>query len=297
VSARLTRLALALYPLAYRRRYGEELAALVEDSGASPATAVDLARGAIRAHLRPERSVAAAVDGSDRLRIGASTVLLCWVLSAAAIFGIAKTIEEGTFRGAATAHPLLGGAHLALQALAVIASATFMLGAAPLVVVALSQVRERPAVRRATFVAAGCVVVLLAATAAVVLVAHRSSAVSSGVRTAVLACWIGVGLACALGCALAARRGLFAASVPDPVLRLASTTAAVVAAAMVGIVLATGVYLVAMLVDAPGLAAEGNGPGGLLSVGASIGVFLAVMALAAVAASVSVVRVRRADGR
>ncbi len=46
MSARLARLALALYPLAYRRRYGEEMATLLEDSAPSAATIVDLLRGA-----------------------------------------------------------------------------------------------------------------------------------------------------------------------------------------------------------------------------------------------------------
>jgi hypothetical protein len=80
VSARLARLALALYPLAYRRRYGEEMAALVEDQGASPRAVADLARGALRAHVRPEPAVAESVGRDDPVRLGGSAVLLWWVL-------------------------------------------------------------------------------------------------------------------------------------------------------------------------------------------------------------------------
>jgi hypothetical protein len=279
VSAWLARRALALYPLAYRRRYGDEMAALVEEGGASPSVALDLAKGAVRAH---------------RLRLLAATALVCWLLFAAAIFAFAKTTEEPIFRAAASAHPLIGGAHLALQLLSVVAGAALLLGAVPLVAIALPQVRRRPGVRRATLAAGGCVVVAMQATAAVVLIANQSPEVSSQVRTAALVGWIAIGLTCALGCALAARRGLFAAELPDDALRLAGACAAVVIVAMVGIALATAVYLAALLADAPSLASQGNGPGGLLSVGASIAIFVGAMVLTAGAGSASALRARRA---
>ncbi len=294
MSARLARLALALYPLAWRRRYGAEMAALVEDSGASPRTVANLARGAVRAHLRPEPAVAGALDRDDRLRLSAATVLLCWALFAAAIFGFAKTTEEADFGAAGSAHALLGGAHLALQLLAVLATLAFLVGAVPLVLVALGQARRRPAVRRAAFFAAGCVALTVAATGTVVLIANGHPDAGSGLREGALVIWIGVGIASAIGCALAARRGLFAADVPAGMLRLAGACAAVVAVAMVGIAVATAAYLGALLVDAPSLAGEGNGPGSSLSVGASVAICVAAMALTAAVGVVSAARSRRA---
>src|SRR5690348_12883677 len=103
-SARLARLALALYPLAYRRRYGDEMAALVEDQGASPRAVADLVRRAVRAHVRPEPAVSAAVGREDRMRLGISAVLLCWFFCGGAIFAFAKTTEEPAFQAAASAH-------------------------------------------------------------------------------------------------------------------------------------------------------------------------------------------------
>lgn len=288
MSARLARLTLALYPLAWRRRYGEEMAALVEDSGASPRGVANLARGALRAHLRPEPAVAGEVGPDDRLRLVASTALLCWVLLAAALSGFAKTTEEPDFGAAASDHSLLGGAHLALQILAVLATAAFLLGAIPLVAVALGEARRSPAVRRAAVLAAGCVLLTVAATAAVVMVANQHPAAAPDVRAAIVVGWGVVGI----GCALAARQGLFAATIPAGLLRLAGACAAVVALAMVGIAIATVAYLVALLVDAPSLAAQGNGPRGLVSVGVSIGIFVAVMGLAAAAGSLGAVRAR-----
>jgi hypothetical protein len=293
MSARLARLALALYPLAYRRRYGDEMAALVEDGGASPRAVADLARGAFRAHVRPEPSLAAAVGREDRMRLGVSAVLLCWLLAAAAIFAFAKTTEGPAFRAAASAHALLGSAHTALGVFAAIASMAFLLGAAPLVAIALAQSHRRRAVRRAALAACGCVAVLIAATGAVVLVANHDPAPSESLRAAVLAGWIVVGVACGLGCALAARRGLFAAAMPAPALRLAAGCAAVVAAAMVGIALATLAYLVGLVATATDLASTPNGPLGNPDVRVSLLLVLGAMVLAAVPAALGAKRAWR----
>jgi len=293
VNARLARLALALYPLAYRRRYGEEMAALVEDQGTSPRAVADFARGAFRAHLRPEPAVAEALPRGDRIRLGVSAVLLCWLLFGAAMLAFAKTTEEPAFTAAASAHAVLGGAHLALQLLFVLAWVAFLLGAAPLVVLALAQAHRRPGVRRAALAAVGCVAVLIVATAAVVLVANRQPAPDHGSGAALLAGWTCIGLACASGCALAARRGLFAATMPAPALRLAAACATVVAAAMAGIALATLAYLVALVTSATALASTPNGPFGNPDVRVSLLLVLAVMVAAAVPAALAARRAWR----
>jgi hypothetical protein len=296
VSARLARLALALYPLAYRRRYGEEMAALVEDQGASPRAAADLGRGALRAHLRPEPALAEAVGRDDRVRLGISAVLLCWLLFSAAIFGFAKTTEDPQFRAAASAHPLLGDAHVALGVFAVIASAAFLLGAVPLAALALAQARRRPEVRRAALAAVACVAALVAATSAVVLVANHDPAPSDGVITAILVGWACIGLACALGCALAARRGLFAAALPAGALRLAAGCAAAVVVAMAAIALATLLYLVELVVAATDLASAPNGPLGNPDVRISLLLVLGTMVAVTIPATLAARRAWRRAG-
>jgi hypothetical protein len=293
VNGRLARLALAFYPLAYRRRYGEEMEALIEDGGASPRAVADLARGALRAHLRPEPTVAESVGPGDRIRLGISAVLLSWILVAAAIFAFAKTTEGPAFRAAASAHPLLGAAHTALGALATLASVAFLLGAAPLVAIALAQAGRRPGVRRAALAASGCVAALIVATAAVVLVANQDPAPSDGVITAILVGWVCVGIACALGCALAARRGLFAAAIPTGVLRFAAACATVVAAAMAGIALATLLYLVTLIAAATDLASTPNGPFGNPDTRLSLLIVVVAMVAAALPAALAVRRAWR----
>src|SRR5438270_4373164 len=145
---KVARLALSLYPLAHRRRYGEEMRALLEDQPPRAGAVFDLLKGAALAHLRPSDAPAGVVDAADRVRASTSGVLLCWVFFAAAGFGYYKSTEDAPFSAVGRTHPLLRDAHLAVQALALIASATVVLGALPLIVKALSQARREPALRR-----------------------------------------------------------------------------------------------------------------------------------------------------
>lgn len=281
MSARLARLALALYPLAYRRRYGAEMEALLEDQGTSPRTVTDLLRGTVREHLRPTPGLEATLGADERLRLGLSSILLCWVVFSAAGLGLYKTTEDHAFTVAADSHGLLGAAHLAVQVLALVAAAAVALGALPLIVIALRQARDRRAVERAIVLAAACLLVFGLASAALVVVANLPAAPGDAIAAAGLTIWTGLALACGIGCALAGRLGLFAITVPRDVLRVSTACAAVVVLGMVGIAVATAIYLAALLHDAPGLAGQGNGPLELVSVAASLGIQLAVMAAVA----------------
>ena len=292
VSARLARLALAIYPPAYRRRYGAEMEALLEDQGPSPAAVIDLLRGAARAHLRPEPGLAAELGPDDRLKLGLGRTLLAWVVFSIAGLALYKTTEGNSFTSARDAHGLLGAAHLAIQVLALVATAAVVAGAAPLVAAALRQARSRPAARRASFLAAGCVAVFGLATAALVAFAHAGSAPGDALDAVILTLWTGLALACGIGCVVAARLGLLAIAVPRGVLRFSAGCAVVVVLGMVGIAVATAVYLAALAHDAPGLAGQGNGPLGTLSVGASLGVQLAVMVAVSVSAGAAAQRAR-----
>lgn len=57
MTRRSTRL-VALYPKAWRRRYGAGLAALLDETTATPGVVLDVVRGAAAAHLDQRRTVA-----------------------------------------------------------------------------------------------------------------------------------------------------------------------------------------------------------------------------------------------
>ena len=288
--SRLAKVALGLYPVAFRRRYGDEMLALLEDSPPGPRGTLDLMRGAISAHARPPAGLTSSISGEDRLRATSSGVLSCWIAFAAAGFGFYKTTEDHQFSSLGGAHLAIGGAHTAIQGLAVLASIAVLAGALPLIVAAVRQSRRSRPVRNAIGLAAGAVAIFAISTAALVVFANSARSLSDGAAGLAFSAWVLIGLACGVVCSLAARSGLFAARVRRRGLVAALTCGTLVTAAMALMALATALYAVALAVDGSGLAGQGNGPFGAPSVGISICIQLVVMLAAAGLAAVSVRR-------
>ncbi len=289
MTRRLAEWALWLYPLAFRRRYGEELRALVDQSPPGPLAALDLLRGALAAHLRPTAALAGLVDSADRTRASLSAQLACWVLFATAGFGFYNTTEDTPFTAAGHAHPLLGGVHVAIQVIAIVASGAVLSGALPLILVALDQARREPSLRRLVSVAPLAVLVFAGLTGVLVaVVAHHSeSSRPSSVGGAAFLAWGLAGLACGAVCVVAARAALFAVPMPRGRLVGAFACGTLVTAGMIAIALATAVYAITLVADASRLAASANGPFQLMNTGGSLAVQLAIMLLAAALAATS----------
>lgn len=282
MSARLARFILRLYPLAYRRRYGDEMRALLEDRPPTTRAVLDLLRGALVAHLRPDAAPAGVVDAADRVRATASSVLLCWVIFAAAGFAFYKTTEDQPFSAAGHAHPLLRDAHLAVQAMALLASAVVVLGALPLIAAALERARRDPAAWGTVALPIVPVLVFVALTAVVVALAHGASqGHTSGAESGLVVAWGLAGIGCGVACVLGCRAALFATPVAPGRLRAALASGTLVTIAMSAIAVATAVYAIALAVDASAVAAEPNGPFQLLSVTTSLILVTIVMVLAA----------------
>ncbi len=286
LTARLARGTLRLYPLAYQRRYGEEMRALLEDSPPRARTVLNLLGGAARAHLRPADAPAGMVDAGERVRASTSGVLLCWVFFAAAGFGYYKSTEDAPFSAAGHAHPLLRDAHLVVQVLAVIGSLAVVIGALPLIVSALVRARRDPALRRTVALAFLPVIAFGALTAVVIAIAHAQPPNhTSDAGYAMSVVWGIAGLACGTACVLGCRAALFSTPASAARLRAALAAATLVTVAMLAIAIATAVYAIALTADAPRVAAAPNGPFHVLSVTASLIVQFVVMAGAAVLAA------------
>jgi hypothetical protein len=288
---RLARATLPLYPLGFRRRYEPEMLALLEDQPVGALGLLDLVWGAVRAHIRPPGSLAAQVSPEERARLSASGVLLCWVLFAAAGFGYYKTTEDVPFSRAGHAHALLGVAHAAVQALALIGSGAVLLGAGPLIALALARARREPVWRRVVWRAVWPVLGFLGLSAGVVVLAHSGSGGAAGTSGHGLGiAWSLLGLGCGVACGLACRRALLELEVPARWLRNALVWATVAAATMGLMAVMVAIYAAGLLSDAAGLASVANGPFGLVSVGVSLIAQLAAMTVLGALAAAAAVR-------
>jgi hypothetical protein len=298
VTKRLARVGLSLYPLAFRRRYGEEMRELLEKRPATWLTVLDLWRGGLLAHVRPPAGIAEQLDAGDRVRASASGVLACWFAFAAAGAWFANTTEDGPFSVAGYHHLLLSGSHEVVQLLAIGASVLVLAGAAPLVVASLVEARRRPALRLVVGLPPLAVLLFAGLTGLLAALAHAEhSQRLTGLGGVAFIAWGLGGLACGAVCVLASRRALFAVHVSRGRLLSAYVCGTLLTAAMAAITLAVCVYAIALMVDAAQFAGSSNGPLQLISTSASLVVQMTVMAAATVLAWTSAGRGWGAAGR
>ena len=170
---------LVLYPAAWRRRYGDELDALILDMHADGRDTgwrvrADVLRAAARERLRAGRRG----EPSFGIRSGASLVLWAWALFVLAGAIVAKTSEH--WQRALSGHPssIADVAFVGLTAIAVTAAVLVTAGIALTLPDATRFLREGgwTRIRSRALIAAALTVVAALATVALVAWAHRLNA-------------------------------------------------------------------------------------------------------------------------
>jgi hypothetical protein len=167
---------LALYPAAWRRRYGNELDALIVDMHADGRdTGWRVRADVLRAAARERLGGGHRGEPSRRIRGGASLVLWAWAVFVLAGAIVAKTSEH--WQRALSGHPA-STAEIAFGGLTVVAVAAAVLVAAGIAMTlpaAMRFLRDGgwPRVRSRALVAAALTVAAVAATTALVAWAHR----------------------------------------------------------------------------------------------------------------------------
>ena len=293
MTRRLAHLTLSLYPLAFRCRYGPEIAARLNESTTSARTVLDLARGALVAHARPPAAlrdrVGVGVGVEDRLRASLGGVLACWATFAAVLVAFAITNKDADFAFVSHQHPVLATADLAIAVIAVLATLSSVIGAVPLARQSLTQAIGDPRLRR--LIAAPVLAVVVFAVAASLLavlselVSDHGRSVAAPHAVGILCCLIGLmcGGVAVVGC----RRALFATPVSRDRLVSSLTCAGLVTVAMIAITLATTIYAIALPLDAPATASSLAGPLRTFSVSVLVSIQLAVMLTATTLATIT----------
>jgi hypothetical protein len=134
---RLARAALLLYPRAWRARYGEEVAALLEDTGGGLRAVVALAWHAVPAWVFPAEHLH---DRDGQVRASLGTVLLAW----SALVGISLVFVQLTqFQGVRPAgHPIIGWCYAVIDAGVAVSALSAAAGGLPLWLLMLRRARR-----------------------------------------------------------------------------------------------------------------------------------------------------------
>lgn len=279
-------LLLLVYPQAWRERYGEEMSALLEETPPRLGATLDLLRGALIAHLRGLPAPAPAL----RARATIGYVLGSFIVFCVFGSGFAKTTENYDFTE--RLHPLLGVSHKITLTAALVAAGALALVAAPLAVASLAEARRTrdPRLMKLIAVPPVAIAVFVGSVALLVLWLNGHH------HRADVGAWLLLGL-CAL-CGAAASFACWAASraimarieLPRAAFNLSVPALGLVSLCMVAAALATGAFLIGVVLDAPRLGASGNGPGQLIDVTTSIAIQFAAMLALSAGAVLSAVR-------
>jgi hypothetical protein len=127
----LARVALGLYPPAWRARYGDEVRALLEDSGVGVRAAVSLAWHAVPAWAWPARHL---FDRPGRMRASLATAGMAWVLLAglAAVFVQLAQAQGSSQTLTLARHPVIQWSYWVFDGAVIISVLAVAAGGVPL---------------------------------------------------------------------------------------------------------------------------------------------------------------------
>jgi hypothetical protein len=135
--SRLARAALRLYPPAWRARYGEEIAALIDDSGGALRPAFSLVLHALPVWIWPPRHLH---DRDDSMRASIGTVLVAWSALAGICLIFVQLTEFQGFRPAG--HPIITWCYAVVDAAVAVSALSAVAGGLPLWLLMLRRARR-----------------------------------------------------------------------------------------------------------------------------------------------------------
>jgi hypothetical protein len=133
----LVRAALRLYPAAWRARYGDEVLAFLDDSGAGLRTIVGLAGRAIPAWIWPARHL---YDRPARMRASLATVLAAWTALTGAALVFAQLTQAQGFTPAG--HPVVQWSYWVFDAAVPVSVFAVAIGGLPLWLLMMRRARR-----------------------------------------------------------------------------------------------------------------------------------------------------------
>jgi hypothetical protein len=242
---RVGRRLLALYPEAWRDRYGEEMRALLEDDPPRLRGLASLLGDAADANVRPQRCWRGDLSPAMRLSVGG--LFACWMVVSVAGSAFAKLTEH--MDATEHAQPLLSSARALITSGAAIGAAAIAIGGLPLVWHALEEVVRRRDRRLALVFAspalAGGLLLTLAALLTAVAPSRHNGFPVAFVLALLLPATVGA-LAGALTCALAPKAVMRRTQPPVAMLRLAAWAGQALTVAIVLVAAGLAVYVPAL---------------------------------------------------
>jgi hypothetical protein len=247
---------LRLYPPSWRKRYGEEFVALLEQCQPSPMLLFDVALGALDARIAPQDMTGRILKMIDRPRRTAITVFCAYIAFVVAGMGFQKMTEEPNKAGFARAYPAIGISFTVVEVGAAVALLAVVAGGLPIAYAAL---RYALAARRRDIVLLFAVPPLALAlwlgyTALLMnrwIPSQPHMSVNEPLGLGLLLSWVGLFILAAIASAAAVSLAVARSAIDERVVRFALGPAAVATLAMAAMLVAVVVWGLSLRAAAP----------------------------------------------
>jgi len=258
----LLRHLIVLYPAAWRRRYGDEFAALLEQTPLTLRALFDVAVSAVDAHVNPTGPMRRWPFMFERLRASELVVFAGWVLFVVAGLGFSKMSEDlVTASPPIAAGPVVFVAYSTVLVGAVVALVAVLIAGVP---IALAIARTSSRAHRGRQLGLLAVppvslVVWIGFTFLLVDVVVPGPGLDGPARVIVFLAWAGVFCLAAVASTVAVTVAAINGDVAPELYRRAVKPALIVAGAMGVVLIAVGVWGLALLATEPSFFWGGHG--------------------------------------
>lgn len=245
------RLALRLYPPAWRDRFGPEFGVLLDETRATPAVLFDVLVAAIDAHLHPTGPRRRWPLMIERLRLSELVVFASWVVFVIAGLAFQRMTEGAPFNALAAAQPSVEVPYLAVVAGAVLSLCAVTFAGLP-IALAIARTAITAGHRRHLGLLAVPPVALAVWVGLTALLLTLAGATPSGTAQVVLfLIWVGAFVVSALASTVAVSAAALEAEIDGAFYRRAARPALLAGAAMAVVVAAVLGWGVAVAIGAP----------------------------------------------
>jgi hypothetical protein len=245
---------LVLYPEAWRRRYGDEFAALLEQTPLTFRTLFDVGVSAVDAHLNPTGPMRKWPFMFERLRASELAVFAGWILFVVSGLGFSKMTEDWHILSVDSGtNPVVAVAYLAVAAGAVVALAGVLVAGVPIAwAIAVSAVRARRWHLLALLVVPPAALAIWLGVTFVLLNAAAPGSTPGGYeRVLWLVIWVGVFAAAAVASTVSVTAAAINGEVAPELYRRAVGPALVVAVTMAAVAVAVVAWGLAAIATEP----------------------------------------------
>ena len=245
------RVAVRLFPADWRSRYGDEFAALLDQTPSTPRIAFDVLVAAVDAHVHPTGPRRRWPLMIERLRISELVVFASWVVFVVAGLAFQRMTEGPPFTSAAAGQPIVGGAYAAIVVGAVVSLCAVCVAGVPIAVaIARTAIGERRWRQLALLAVPPIALAIWIGLTAYLLLRGDSPSADPWRLIAFLG-WVGTFVVAAIASTVAVSAAAIAARIDGSFYRRATLPAVVTAIAMTVVVVAVVAWGTALALASP----------------------------------------------